>query len=220
MRTMRSYPRLVELQEAGADDLVQQAKSWGGEPDLTDWEYPDRWLPDAIDLPLETRTLRVIATPGHTRGHVVFHDVDSQVLFAGDHVLPHITPSIAVEPLRPLSPLRDYMASLRLVRELPDARLLPAHGPAATSVHLRIDELVRHHEERLALMAAAVEKGASSAYDVAVAIGWTRHHRRYDELDMGNQMMALQETIAHLRLLVEDGQLTETRVDGVIRYAP
>ena len=34
-------------------------------------------------------------------------------LFAGDHVLPHITPSIGVELVRPESPLRNYLASLR-----------------------------------------------------------------------------------------------------------
>ena len=34
-------------------------------------------------------------------------------LFAGDHVLPHITPSIGVELIRPHSPLRDYLGLAR-----------------------------------------------------------------------------------------------------------
>ena len=40
---------------------------WDGERDLDWWEYPDHWLFDGVDLPLQTRTLRVIATPGPHR---------------------------------------------------------------------------------------------------------------------------------------------------------
>ena len=39
--------------------------------------------------------------PGHTSGHVVFHDAANAALFAGDHVLPRITPSIGIEPAGP-----------------------------------------------------------------------------------------------------------------------
>ena len=122
--------------------------------DLADWEYPDRWLGDGADLPLRSRTLRVVATPGHTVGHVVFHDSSAGALFAGDHVLPHITPSIAVETVRPESPLRDYLHSLRIVLAMPDATLLPAHGPVTDSTHARVEELLRHHDERLTATAA------------------------------------------------------------------
>ena len=121
------------------------------------------------------RTLRVIATPGHTRGHVVFHDPQHDALFAGDHVLPHITPSIGLELVRPPSPLRDYLGSLRLIRALPDAALLPAHGPATASVHERVDELLAHHEQRLTATAAAVAGGADTGFEVAHALTWTRH---------------------------------------------
>jgi glyoxylase-like metal-dependent hydrolase (beta-lactamase superfamily II) len=218
-RSVTVHPDVAALYEAGAFELSAELAAWTGERDLTDYEYPDRWLTDGIDVPLKSRSLRVIATPGHTRGHVVFHDADGDVLFAGDHVLPHITPSIGIELARPPSPLRDYMDSLRTVRALPDARLLPAHGPAAPSVHVRVDELIAHHEERLTLMHAAVAKGASTAYDVARAIGWTRRNRSFDELDMFNQMLAVHESVAHLTLLVEAGELASSTVDRIVHYA-
>jgi glyoxylase-like metal-dependent hydrolase (beta-lactamase superfamily II) len=182
------------------------------------YEHPDRWLPDGLDLPLQDRQLRVIATPGHTRGHVVFQDVAAGVLFAGDHVLPHITPSIGVELTRPPSPLRDFLNSLRIVRALPDAQLFPAHGPVRPSVHGRIGELVRHHEQRLVVMRDAVASGASTAFDVARAITWTRRRRLLADMDLFNRMLAVQETDAHLVVLVEDGQLTRTTRDGVNHY--
>jgi glyoxylase-like metal-dependent hydrolase (beta-lactamase superfamily II) len=218
IRTIESHPDVARLHQAGALELSRMLAEWRGERDLTNWEDPDRWLANGIDIPLDSRTLRVIATPGHTRGHVVFHDPAAQALFAGDHVLPHITPSIGVELNRPASPLRDYLSSLELIRELPDARLLPAHGPVTTSVHVRIDELLTHHEQRLEATTAAVHHGVHTAFEVAKVLPWTRRQRRFDELDMFNQILAIFETMAHLRVLVERGRLTESTVDGIAHF--
>ncbi|MCU1657706.1 MAG: beta-lactamase class [Pseudonocardiales bacterium] len=219
IRTVSAHPDIAALYQAGANELSTMMGDWQGERDLTDWEYPDRWLDDGIDLELKTRTLRVIATPGHTRGHVVFHDSDANALFAGDHVLPHITPSIGIELNRPPSPLRDYLYSLRLVKSLPDATLLPAHGPAGSSAHARVDELLDHHEVRLTATADAVDRGASTGFEVATILTWTRHRRGFDELDMFNQIMAVHETMAHLEVLVERGWLGRDVVDGVVHFA-
>jgi glyoxylase-like metal-dependent hydrolase (beta-lactamase superfamily II) len=219
IRTIDVHPDVARLHEAGALELSRTLAGWTGErPDLTNWEDPDRWLADGVDLPLKTRTLRVIATPGHTRGHVVFHDVDAQTLFAGDHVLPHITPSIGVELNRPRSPLRHYLTSLELIRALPDARLLPAHGPVTESVHDRIDELLVHHEQRLTATAEAIEHGAHTAFDIARVLPWTRHHRRLDDLDLFNQILAIHETMAHLRVLGERGLVGESAMDGIAHF--
>jgi glyoxylase-like metal-dependent hydrolase (beta-lactamase superfamily II) len=218
IRTVQVHPDVARLHEAGALELSRMLAEWHGERDLLNWEDPDRWLADGVELPLQSRTLRVIATPGHTRGHVVFHDAEHGVLFAGDHVLPHITPSIGVELTRPPSPLRDYLASLELVRALPDARLLPAHGPVTGSVHDRIDQLVTHHEERLEATARAVDAGHSTAFEVTQALTWTRRRRRYGELDLFNQVLAVHETMAHLRVLEERGVLVAETGDGVARF--
>ena len=218
VRTVQVHPDVARLHEAGALEMSRMLAEWHGERDLLNWEDPDRWLADGVDVPLETRTLRVIATPGHTRGHVVFHDPEHATLFAGDHVLPHITPSIGVELNRPPSPLRDYLTSLELIRALPDARLLPAHGPVTASVHDRIDQLLAHHEERLTATARAVDAGNSTAFEVTQALTWTRRRRRYDELDLFNQILAVHETMAHLRVLADRGRLAEATVDGVAHF--
>ena len=219
IRTITAHPNIATLYEAGATELSKRLGQWPSEPELTNWEDPDRWLSDGIDIALKTRTLRVIATPGHTQGHVVFHDTAANALFAGDHVLPHITPSIGFELVRPQSPLRDYLSSLRLVRTLPDALLLPAHGPTTASTYVRIDELLDHHEERLSATAEAVAGGASTGFDVASTLTWTRRHRTFDELDAFNQMLAVHETMAHLEVLVERGWLTRTVLDSIVHFA-
>src|SRR5262249_61077540 len=92
-------PQLAELRASGAARLTQQlgdiARSLPG--DTADWEAPDRWLTPHQEIGLTARTLTAIATPGHTRGHMVFRDPAAGLLLAGDHVLPHITPSIRFE---------------------------------------------------------------------------------------------------------------------------
>jgi glyoxylase-like metal-dependent hydrolase (beta-lactamase superfamily II) len=222
IRNVSSHPDIARLIEAGAQLVADEITKWTAGltgPELTDWEDPDHWLADGVDIELQTRTLRVIATPGHTRGHVVFHDAAGNALFAGDHVLPHITPSIGVELTRPPSPLRDYLASLELVRALPDAKLLPAHGPVTDSLHVRVDELLTHHANRLEATAKAVDNGASTGYEVARALGWTRRERRLDELDLFNRVLAINETMAHLIVLVERDWLVQTVIDGVAHFS-
>jgi glyoxylase-like metal-dependent hydrolase (beta-lactamase superfamily II) len=116
-------------------------------------------------------------------------------------------------------PLNDYLDSLRLVRAMPDTRLLPAHGAVSESVHERVDELLEHHRQRLETMGDKVLKGATTAYETAASLGWTRRQRRLSEMDVFNQTLAVLETGAHLDLLVSQGKLSATHVDGVRRYS-
>jgi glyoxylase-like metal-dependent hydrolase (beta-lactamase superfamily II) len=213
-------PQLAELQASGASEVLDKLAAMDRQPpgDLGDWEAPDKWLVPHSEIGLASRTLRVLPTPGHTQGHVVFTDSAAGLLFAGDHVLPHITPSIGFEPVRAAHPLQDYLQSLRLVRSLPDARLLPAHGPVTDSAHARIDELLAHHDERLDRCAEAVAAGAATGYEVARALRWTRRDRQLTELDPANQMLAVIETRAHLELLAAQGRLASSVIDGVTFY--
>ncbi len=203
------------MARCGADDLaaVLRGAPGGGGP----WEAPDQWLEAGASVALDSRTLDSVPTPGHTRGHVVFVDAAADLLFAGDHVLPSITPSIAVEPGPPRLALGDYLDSLRLVRGMPDRMLLPAHGAVTDSAHKRIDELLDHHDTRLADTLEAVSQGCTVA-EVAKILRWTRRGRSFAELDGFNQVLAVGETSAHLDLLVHQGRLRCRDVDGVTRF--
>jgi len=200
----------ADLKWMGAEKIADELNAGDGfdRPGVEEWEEPDRWLEDGVELAASTRTLRAISTPGHTRGHLVYHDAANSVLFAGDHVLPRITPTIGMEPARNRGALHDYMDSLRLMLTLPDARLLPAHGPVQPSTHHRVRELLAHHEERLAEMLEAMAPGRSTAYEVAEAVRWTRRQLHFSELDTISQLLAVGETASHLELLIIRGQLT------------
>ena len=225
-RVQRLAPQIARLRGCGADTVadLMLASIAAGPPRKTTWELPDDWIAaeagptGPTQIALAGQVLEVIPTPGHTRGHVCFRDAAAGLLFAGDHVLPHITPSIGFEPAIARLPLGDYLQSLRLVRELPDSALLPAHGPVSHSVHARVDELLAHHAARLDAVAAAVRSGAVTAGETARLLTWTRRERALDELDPFNQMLAVLETAAHLDLLVTQSRLRAT-VDGdVTKY--
>ena len=201
-----------------AERLRAQWQRRGGGEDEGDWAKPDEWLAGGDEIELPGRTLRAVATPGHTKGHLVFTDERAGLLFAGDHVLPHITPSIGFGAGRPPLPLGDYLASLRLVRSMPDLRLQPAHGGVADSTHKRIDELIAHHDERLDETEAVIRQGAATAYAAARQLTWTRREHHFDDLDTFNQMLAVLETAAHADVLVSQGRARSELDDGVVTY--
>lgn len=168
--------------------------------------------------------LRAVWTPGHTAGHVCFFEERHGLLFTGDHLLPEISPNVALHSQSLGSPLADFLDSLALVRELPVSRFLPGHGPASDSLARRVDELLAHHESRLAEMQAALgdadRDAATSAYEVARRVKWTRRAAHLDSLQPHHRRLALGETLAHLELLRTRGRARREARDGGILYGP
>ena len=213
-------PQVDALRRIGADDVATAIDDLTREflLDPALWEPPDQWL-RAGPISLGDRTLEAVQTPGHTAGHLVFHDLDAALLFAGDHVLPTITPSIGFETVLTPDPLGAFLGSLAVVRSRPDALLLPAHGPVAPSAHARVDELVDFHGRRLDECLTWVAKGVDTARAVAGELRWTRREHRLSGLDPFNAMLAVLETQAHLVLLAAQGRVALTDVDGVEHVA-
>ena len=69
-------------------------------------------------------------------------------------------------------------------------------------------------------MLAAVGPGVSSAFEVAGQVGWTSRERALADLDVFNQMLAVNETIAHLDVLADRGALHVEPSGGVRHYLP
>lgn len=221
----RRAPWIARLRRSGADELVNELvrAERAGQSLREDeglWELPDSWADDGQLIEVGDHRLVAIQTPGHTRGHLTFMDAESRLLFAGDHVLPHITPSIGFEPLADGLPLVDFLLSLAKVRDLAVDTVLPAHGPPFSGLTARVDQLLAHHAARLTASRAVLAAGARTAFEVARQLPWTRRERRYDELDGFNRQLAVQETAAHLDLLASEGTARVTTVDGVRRYEP
>jgi glyoxylase-like metal-dependent hydrolase (beta-lactamase superfamily II) len=209
------------LRRHGANSVADAMEEAAARQPERVWLAP---LPDLFisggALRLAGRELEVLPTPGHTRGHLCLWDSSAAILFAGDHVLPHITPSIGVEVPDGGLPLLHFLRSLERVRELPAKLVLPAHGPTFQDLAGRVDQLLEHHQQRLLLCREAVLAGARTATDVARALPWTRRGRRFEDLDTFNQMLAVNEAAAHLELLVQRGELGRVLSNSVVTFTP
>lgn len=207
------------LIRAGAQELARAVAALRWEPYERDMPFtaPDRWLSDGDLIDADDVTITARATPGHTRGHTVFEA--SGMAFTGDHLLPRITPSIAFERVPERLPLRSFLRSLQLFLHLPDARMLPAHGDTDQRTRQRAQQLLDHHDARLTTIADLVAAGASTAFEAARRMRWTRSERSLSELETIHQMVAVLEVSAHLELLVSTGVLRAEESGEVTTFA-
>ncbi len=175
--------------------------------------FPARYEPIALDaeIRLGDRTCCVLHTPGHSDGHLAFYDPSGRLLLVGDHVLPDITPNIALWPDVEPDPLGRYLASLAALRSL-DVRLaLPGHGGVIERWSDRVVTLGAHHAERLTFMAGLVGSRAT-VYEVA------GNAFPLDRLDRHQARFALTETLSHLEHLVTERRLEKEEEGGVWIY--
>jgi glyoxylase-like metal-dependent hydrolase (beta-lactamase superfamily II) len=171
---------------------------------------------DLIDVP--GLALRAVWTPGHSPGHLCFHDETRGLLLTGDHVLPKITPNISAYDLTS-SPLDDYLQSLAALRGIQPGEVLPAHEYRFADLDGRLADLAAHHEERLTEIAQVLSsaRDGQSAWQVAAQVSWSRP---WDQLSGFPRQAALGEVVAHLRHLQRHGRAGCTDADGLGLWAP
>lgn len=213
------HPQL--LRRCGAPELAAQLQTEEPPEHEKNVPYgpPDAWLEDGERLSLRQGALEVVATPGHTRGHVAYRHSEAGLLFSGDHVLPTITPSLGFEMAPAPHPLSSFLSSLRLLLDQPDTTLLPAHGPVTVSTHSRVREILEHHEQRLDEVQEILTTGATTTYDVAAQLPWTRRRNRLHDLPLAHQMSAVMEIEAHLEVLSMLGRITWTNTSTARQYS-
>jgi glyoxylase-like metal-dependent hydrolase (beta-lactamase superfamily II) len=142
------------------------------------------------------RRLEPLRAPGHTRGHLVFWERASGILFSGDTVSGEGT--VVVGP--PDGDMRAYMATLdRLARLDPLSLILPGHGPPVCDPQKRIEQYVRHRRMREAQVLEVLRRGPATADDVVAAIYAGR-------LDPTLLPLARISALGHLEKLVAEGR--------------
>ena len=155
--------------------------------------------------------LVALHTPGHTPGHLCFHDRERGVVFTGDHALPRITPNVSKRPTSDDDPLLDFTASLQGLQTLDtdeDLLALPGHEWAFGGVRQRAAEIEGHHVERLEEVADAVRSGCATVWEAAAAISWSRP---FAQLSHRARRSAIGETYAHLYRLDQSGTIRLTQ---------
>ena len=176
---------------------------------------PDLLL-DGEDQPVGDTGLRAMLTPGHTPGHVCVYDEVNRLLFSGDHVLTGITTHITPGILSDDDQLGRYLESLQKVQSLDVQMVLPAHEVPFPRLSERVGQLLQHHETRLRQVLDPIRHHALSARDIASQVEWVVG--LWEQMDGINRLLAIQETLAHLRLLQGRGAVVATEKEGVNLY--
>jgi glyoxylase-like metal-dependent hydrolase (beta-lactamase superfamily II) len=161
---------------------------------------------------LGNRYFTAIHMPGHSDGQLVFYDEIDHLMLSGDHVLLKITANIGLWPQTEPDPLGRYLASLNRLAE-PKVRLaLPGHGPLITDLLGRIEEMKKHHADRLEHILAAAAPSAT-VYEAS------RKIFEFDRLSVHERRFAVAETLAHLEYLVLREHLRREEADVWIYYS-
>jgi len=173
-----------------------------------------RAVRDGDVLDIGGRAWHVLTVSGHSPEQAVLHAPEIGVLISGDQVLPKITSNVSVWSEQPRgNPLRLYLESLDRFRPMAaDTLVLPSHNVPFRGLHARLDELARHHTERLAQALAALDAPRTAAELVPVLFS--------RELDSHQLGFALGEALSHLHYLEGQGRVKRLAgADGVQRFA-
>ncbi|MDP3896215.1 MAG: MBL fold metallo-hydrolase [Mesorhizobium sp.] len=164
-----------------------------------------REIRDGEIVRLGGRDWIVMVTRGHAFEHASFYCPADGILIAGDHLLPKISPVIAVYEMAPKAdPLADYLASFPQFDGIPAGTLvLPSHGMPYRGIHQRVAGLRQHHDRRLDATAGFLRR-PSNGLDLSKAMF---PHIEGPE----NIGFALGETLAHVNYLVHQGIVDEAR---------
>jgi glyoxylase-like metal-dependent hydrolase (beta-lactamase superfamily II) len=181
---------------------------------------PDVILTDGDSISVGDFHLQVVWTPGHSPGHICFHEPERKLLFVGDHVLSVITPNISLQPLSRNNPLADFISSLGKIRPFDVTLALPAHEHVINDLPARIDEIIEHHEVRNQEILVALKDEPMTAFHIAGHITWMPEFGgvHFNDLASPDRRMAVSETLAHLEAMRVNDRVVRTDQKEIIYY--
>ena len=159
--------------------------------------------------------LEALHVPGHSGGHFVYFEPGSRTLFAGDQLLPHVSPNPLLEPsledhTERRRSLVDYLDTLERFKKLDPAIAYPGHGTPIEDVGELVDRTIAHHLERQQEVAGLLTDHGQSPYELAQQI--------YPDVKGYDIFLSVSEIVAHLDLVVDEGAAVIEEQDGITYY--
>ncbi len=200
----RAYPGLITCAGDGDADAIAESTGAAIHRRLTGDES---FVTVAAD---GERTIRAIATPGHTPGSTCYFMEPEGVLFSGDCVLSRGT--TAVQPSGG-GDMAAYVASLQRLAELNARLLLSFHGAPVSDPTARLSELIEHRRARDEAIIDCVREGVT---DIDAM-----RDRLYGAANLSEwRWNAAREQIhAHLIKLAAENRVTELEPGRAYRLA-
>lgn len=156
-------------------------------------EGVDHVVSDGDGVDTDAGALVAVATPGHTRDHLCFHQPSRRALFAGDFLLGRgDTTWVAEYP----GCIADYLASLARLRTLDLGVVYPAHGPPLLDPADALDRFEAHRRTRIRQVRDVLEADPDAELEGVMA---AVYGDRIPEQMKGAVRKSLDALIQHVR---------------------
>ncbi len=162
--------------------------------------WPEVQFLEEKSIEFGDRPWEVVLTTGHTNAHVCLFNREDRLLLSGDQILPTISTVIRFPTRVDDNPLEQYLDSLNRLLQLNPAWIMPAHGEPFDDLDARIDQLYKHHEERLGLIKSCMGNEPRIVRAIVNELFGSG-------LDVFNLFLATGEVTAHLLMMASQGQV-------------
>ncbi len=167
----------------------------------------------------------VIDTPGHTPGHQCLYQPESKIMFLGDAVLTTVSPCFApYNDWRNSDALYDFLTSLQTIDRHNVSIGCMGHGPSTITgpqITARVNELTQDINSRSQnIITVLREHEWLNATELVPLIPWNISFDNFSDLPVMQQWIMINEVVAHLDHLRNQGLVESKQIDGVWRYYP
>ncbi|ARK28988.1 MBL fold metallo-hydrolase [Halalkalibacter krulwichiae] len=158
---------------------------------------------------------KVFEVPGHAQTHILLMREVDRVAIGGDVLLSTISSNALLEPPmeermeRPKT-LLQYRRSLKQIRELELKVLLPGHGDIITNVDELIEQRLQGHLKRAKVIKKLLANYRWTANQISSIL--------FQEKHIKEPTLTFSETMGHLDLLLELGEINVTKEKGIYLY--
>ena len=180
--------------------------------------FPDRVLYGGEIISTGFYDLEIIWTPGHSPGHICLYEPQNQLLFAGDHILPNISPNVSYHVQSGDNPLGDFIYALQKIQNLQVTKVLPAHEHIFTDLRSRIEQIFEHHNKRKTEIKQAIINGYHNSYEISSQITWDVPGLSWEQFPPLHKRSAVTETIAHLECMRWEGSIKRIIKENSVSY--
>ncbi len=221
-RQPEEFARSVDgfTQLIGADDELKAIYTDAGTPMQNAMLKPEHCdlIDESFKITIGDIRWQAVAGNGHSPEHICLYAPEQNLLISGDQALPRISSNISlyIENANQ-DPLADWLQSCEhLCDQLPeDVLVLPAHQEPFIGLHTRMRQLIDEHLSELDRLQKSINASGSEP-KTGVEISHILFPR---ELEPYVRMMAVGETLAHLRYLANRKRINAlTDAEGTLRF--
>jgi glyoxylase-like metal-dependent hydrolase (beta-lactamase superfamily II) len=216
-----SWQPMIDYAVSNGFQLEELMKALKNHPGI---KYSPKTIPefslldDGDIIEIGNYRFQCLLTPGHTKGHICLYDEKKKILFSGDHILYDITPHIESWSYE-VNSLKNYLESLEKIRNLPVDIVFPGHRNFFTALKGRIDELKKHHQNRVNETLDVLGVNIMSAYDIAAGMTWDIDCESWEQFPIAQKWFAVGEAIAHLLYLESEGRVKRNTDQKIVTFS-